>query len=353
MTRTALFGAILTMAISAVSAAQTISIPPGLTGPGNDSQTSNGLGPRRHQIVLDRLLVGPGSRTLQGLVLQGDESAASAGNVIDVSIALSCIGVPAPQDVNATSFAANVGQGLRPVVTQRRMVIPPGTAPRIQLPFDVPFPYVAGTSLLVQLDFEPVNASPTNNYSALLDAHRLPMDFWSTTGRTIGTSCHGPGTWNVGTLPSSDEFVVSYSSAGMQPGKLAALFVGASDQLYGGMVLPQNFSFLGMPGCVMRASMDTVFVRFVAAAATPTVLINSRLVRDPNLLGVTAHMQVLLFDDQANPAGLTLSEMRSEQLIGAPEQVRTMHLMGVVTPANPEGVVTNADRNRTLVFELQ
>jgi hypothetical protein len=95
------------MAISAVSTAQTISIPPGLTGPGNDSQTSNWFGSRRHQIVLDRLLVGPGSRTLQGLVLHGDESAASAGNVIDVSIALSCVGVPAPQDVNANSFAAN------------------------------------------------------------------------------------------------------------------------------------------------------------------------------------------------------------------------------------------------------
>jgi hypothetical protein len=55
------------MAISAVCAAQTLSIPQGLIGPGNQQQASNNLGPRRHQIILDRLLVGPGSRTLRRL----------------------------------------------------------------------------------------------------------------------------------------------------------------------------------------------------------------------------------------------------------------------------------------------
>lgn len=353
MTRTQLFGAILAMAISAAAAAQTLSIPPRLTGPGNEAQTSNWRGARRHQIVLDRLLVGSGSRTLNSLVLHGDETAASDGNPIDVTVSLACIGVPTPDRVETTSFAANVGADLATVVTRRRMAIPPGVAPRIALPFDIPFSYVAGMPLLVQIDFEPANVSPVDNFSALLDAHQLPLDYWASVGRTVGTSCHGPGTWNVGTNALNDEFVLRYESSGLQPGNFAGLFVGASDQFYGGMALPQNLSFLGMPGCVLRASMDTVFLRTVVAAATPTVLATSRLVRDPSLLGVTAHMQVMQFEPAANAAGLTFSELRSEQLIGAPEQIVAVHMMGPITPAAPNGIVATADRNRTLVFDLQ
>ena len=353
MTRTHLIGAILTLAISAASAAQTLSIPQGLIGPGNQQQASNNLGPRRHQIILDRLLVGPGSRTLQGITLHCDESTASAGNAIDVTVSLGCVGTPMPQDASTTSFVANRGLGLAQVVTMRRMNIPAGPGALIQLPFDNPFLYQSGASLVVQLDFFPANVNPTDNFVATLDAHQLSTNYWATAGRTIGTSCHGAGSWQIGTTAPTDEFVVSYSSNGLRPGNLVALFVGASDQFYGGMVLPQNFSFLGMPGCVMRASMDTVFVRYVAPGATPSVVVSSRLVRDPNLLGVTAHMQVMQFDSLANTAGLTLSEMRSEQLVGAPDQIRALHLIGPITPANPDGVVASADRNRTLVFDLQ
>ncbi len=353
MTRTQLFGAILAMAISAASTAQTLSIPQGLSGPGNQQQASNNLGPRRHQIILDRLLVGPGSRMLQGLTLHCDEATASAGNAVDVTVSLGCFGTPMPQDASATSFAANWGLGLLQVVTLRRMNIPAGPGALIQLPFDNPFPYQSGASLVVQLDFFPANVSPTDNYVVSLDAHQLSTDFWATVGRTIGTSCHGPGTWQVGTTPQTDEFVLRYSSNGLTPGNLVALFVGASDQFYGGMVLPQNFSFLGMPGCVMRASMDEVFVRYVAPSLTPSVAVSTRLVRDPNLLGVTAHLQVLQFDQLANTAGLTFSELRSEQLVGAPDQIRAMYLVGPITFGNPDGVVASADRNRTLVFDLQ
>jgi hypothetical protein len=64
-------------------------------------------------------------------------------------------------------------------------------------------------------------------------------------------------------------------------------------------------------------------------------------------------MQVMQFDPLANTAGLTFSELRSEQLVGAPDQIRALHLIGPITPANPDGVVATADRNRTLVFDLQ
>ncbi len=353
MTRTHLIGAVFVMAISAAAAAQAISIPPGLVGPGNASQASNFAGARRHQIVLDRQVVGPGSRIWNSLVLKGDEAADSAGNPIDVSISLACLAVPSPALVDTSSFAANVGLGLSPVVTNRRMTIPAGLGAVITLPFDVPFVYSSGASLLIQLDFVPANVNPTDNFFATLDAHLLPTAFWASTGRTIGTSCHGPGAWQVATQAASDTFTFRYESNGLRPRNLAALCFGASDRFYGGMALPQDFSFLGMPGCVMRASMDTVHIALIAPGLIPAVTVTAPLVRDPNLLGVTVHSQVMMFDQQANAAGLTFSELRSEQLLGAPDPILAMHLWGPISAANPSGVVTNAERNQTLVFTLQ
>lgn len=353
MTRTYLVAAILALAISELATAQAISVPPGLVGPGNSSQVSNFSGARRHQIVLDRQIVGPGSRTLNSIVLRGDEAAASAGNPIDITVSLACLGVPSPDRVDVSSFAGNVGLGLTQVVASRRMTIPAGLGPVITLPFDVPFFYLSGAALLAQIDFVPANVNPTDNFYATLDAHQMPTAYWASTGRTIGTSCHGAGSWQVSTQPAADRFVFRYAASGLRPGNLAALYFGASDRFYGGLVLPQNFSFLGMPGCVLRASMDTVYLDFIAPGAIPSMTVSAPLVRDPDLLGVTVHAQVMMFDNQANAAGLTFSELRSEQLLGAPDPVLAMHLWGPITAANPNGLVTDVERNHTLVFTLQ
>lgn len=352
MNQRTMLGAACAAAISAGAAAQSLQIPPLLPDSGNTSQSSNWRGPRRHQVIVDASLLGAQSRLLRGIVLHVEPGSTAAGAPIDITVKLASDGVRPPEFAHPTSFAENVGAGLQLVSARRPIASLQGVGNRIPVPFDVPFSYTVGQPLLVQIEFDPTLGDPILNPVIYLDAHQIDSGYWQTKGVTSGSACPAPGTWRVFSDPYVDQLRFRYESPALQSGGVVALALGASTERFGGLALPQDMSFLGMTGCVLRASIDATYLSTAYGQGRSAVMFDVPVVRDPDLLSAMVHAQSLAFDPSANPAGLTISELRTEQLVAAPDAIQFAHLTDVLLPSVPMPIA-NLRRNHTLVFELQ
>jgi hypothetical protein len=335
--------------------AQSVTVPAGLATPGNQSQTSNWRGPRRHQVVLDPRAVPPLTGAVQAIELRGDDvSAWGLPAQLDVTVLLSSVGVPLPSRVDPTSYSGNLGSDAVVLVNSARITTPTSPGAVLTLPFARPFAYRNGNPLLVQIEFVPVLTPTIDNPNWVLDAHALPDTFWQTSGATSGTACPVPGQWTVYGDPWRDQLVFRWGTAPGPQDLPAFVLFGLSDQTFGGLRLPFDLSPFGAPGCALRTSIDSIYPTTTrAGGGFSWVLVGAGVSRDARYTGMDMFAQALVLDPAANAAGLQFSELRRERLLVPPSPVLASHALGSFAPGFPNDAPEIVHRNRTLVFGLQ
>ncbi|HEX6813509.1 MAG TPA: kelch repeat-containing protein [Planctomycetota bacterium] len=85
---------------------------------------------------------------------------------------------------------------------------------------------------------------------------------------------------------------------------LGVFVLGMSNTISGGVPLPLPLAFLGMPGCSLQVSLDTLVTSSPGGGAAQVAVQIPLL---PSLVGTTFHVQAGSFDPGANPFGLTIS----------------------------------------------
>jgi hypothetical protein len=327
-------------------------LPGGLTGPGNQSQTSNWRGGRRHQMVFAPAAVPPLGGAIQALVLRSDDVQSAGPVQLDIAVLVSSVGVPPIGNVDPASYANNLGTDATVVVPTTRVSLPGGTSATFTLPFVQPFPYQNGNPLLIQIDFNTF-AQTNPNPVWMLDTHDLPLTFWGLVDTTTGTGCPVGGQWTVFSDGLADRFVFRWGTtvlAGSPPG---FLMLGTNNRSFGGAQLPLSLAILGAPGCALRTSIETVYSTPMAlGGGFSWYLTNVEVPRDARFLGADVHAQYLVLDPTANAAGFRMSELQSEHLAVAPAPLLTMHLYGPFVP-NLTLSPDLAARNNSIVLGLQ
>jgi hypothetical protein len=118
---------------------------------------------------------------------------------------------------------------------------------------------------------------------------------------------------NAGELPwVGDTFTLRIDALPAGPAPVAlALVLGASNTSWGGLRLPLDLAFLGMPGCRWLVRPD---LALPAVATGATVLLPIAIPGDVQLVGRTWYAQCFVEDRPANPLGVTASEGGAMQL---------------------------------------
>jgi hypothetical protein len=87
------------------------------------------------------------------------------------------------------------------------------------------------------------------------------------------------------------------------PTGLAVLVLGLGNTAAGPFALPLDLTFAGMPGCLLRVSSEGLRL-----ADPGSGFAYVSIPAEGALVDLVFHVQALLFDAAANPAGLVLSD---------------------------------------------
>ncbi len=125
----------------------------------------------------------------------------------------------------------------------------------------------------------------------------------------FGAACQGhaaPPELGVDPLaPARIGTAMGWTGAQIQPGRLAVLALGLSHTAWAGGALPQDLSFVGMPGCDLLVSPDATHLAFASPAGTANWSL--ALPGDAAFLGLHLFGQIVAEDPPRNPRGMATS----------------------------------------------
>jgi hypothetical protein len=348
--------------LTGLAAAQTPqpTIPTGFerSAPGNSTEVVGWQGFERIQVIYHPLVLAYAnssapSRVYTHLFLRAPFNGTNNTASFDVTVTMACSGVPLPAQASTTSFAANVGSN--PLTTVLTNVSFPATQSSsttvVDLPLQTPLTWANGEPLLIQLDLHPLGGTGWT-----VQMQDYPVTYWLTAENTSGQSCPASPSeqlfLQLGGVYPPQEWIdwVDFTSA---PASLpAALFVGLSNQHFGGFGLPLNLGVLGAPGCFLQTSVQASVLGITQPGANGSVVeMVTNLPRVARLAGLEFYGQVAVFDPQANAAGLRLSQLGHVQLFVPPEPDRTRYSQAYIVNGAQPDVIQNWVVNRAVVFD--
>ena len=269
------------------------------------------LDPRVHHIFHSSAAMShvPGG-SWTSLHLRPDRSGSLAAYTVSVSLRISSLGVPEPDDVLPREPQANRGTDATWTVRDQLVTFPAvaptsGMTPRstwITIPFQRPFVYVAGRPLLIEFWVE---GPPTFGY--LLDARVLPETPWNLTARSFGSACANASgasaSFGVG-AHGSPVFFPSYVDARLTPWSPGVFTIGTSTSRWGNLGLPIALDPLGAPGC--EVLNDGAILVPAAGYPLPSGFVWWSGIQPPrnlNLIGARFYVQGLIMDPGINALG--------------------------------------------------
>lgn len=304
--------------LAATSAQSLVTLPASHAGYEGTSSTNVPFGrstPVRVQYAYDAMLFTAPS-TITAVQFRLDGGAAAASKVVDCEIRMSTFTLPLVQ--MSSTFASNRGLDETVVLPRQMLTLPAQAATGTPsaflpaIPLSVPFFHdPANGGLLIEIV---VYGQPPGAYS--LDVTYV----CNSPELGVGpTSCA-----QSGGLPLRVESATTQVIWGRPwiarvldaPAGAPVLLVAGSQEAgpWGGIVLPQELSGIGAPGCYLSIDVGGLWLATAAVDGTaqfPFVLANT-----PATIGDWIKYQALVFDPTANPLGLVTSQARKVQVCG-------------------------------------
>lgn len=287
-----------------------------------------GYRPHRYQQINDAAFV-PSQLLINGVAFRHPRTIVSTGAGwadIDIKVGLSS---RTPRTISQI-FAQNISGTLTTIFTRKRVNLPQQTArntnPKafvIKIPADRPYVYrrVAGKNLLfdftqyarstgtafaryyVDAFYDRTSYAASRVYSTTPTATRgyFALGFGAVIGIPTPAGAGavpllaGSGKPNIGT-----SYALSVSKA--RASSPAALITGISDKKFGAFNLPLDLTFIGMPGCKMLASGESVLAFNVNNQGSASL--NIAIPNDKSLIQAKVFHQTAIRDLPANTLGV-------------------------------------------------
>ncbi|MHC4896192.1 MAG: hypothetical protein ACYTGW_03700 [Planctomycetota bacterium] len=213
---------------------------------------------------------------------------------------------------NITSTMTTVLNGAFSVAAQPAPTTPPAPF-NYKYPLSTPFIYTAPKGNLI-MEWVLGSGQATTKGGPMLDAVRVTaggsggVRQFGTWGKFAGND---PAKWTANATKLVPGGSADISLTGFGQAYTSRLFVGVSDQVYGGLKLPYDLGAIGAPGNFLYTGLDVIVGFTLKTGAIPGTWGANPIFPLPNdnkLIGLKALIQSYYADSKANAAGLVSSD---------------------------------------------
>ncbi|MFO1053347.1 MAG: hypothetical protein U1F36_14130 [Planctomycetota bacterium] len=300
--------------------------------------------PSRAQTTWDSTAIAFPTGTISRLYLRPDAAQTTQAMVahsLPLTIHMSSVGVPPPGHVIPESYSANRGSDRVQVLGQTNLnfpaFTPSTTSPAnwtVSIPI-TPFAWQSGRNLQIEWDVGTPTAGPAS-WTWFCDAQRFdpPASYGFFVRNNDRDACPSTGTTYAGDVGGPGELMSIWFNSLSGPNLPAVMFLGTSNQTWGGLTLPIDMAPIGFPGCKVWTDLTAG----IATTTDPSGVLGRVAVTLPipynnNLAGLRIYSQDFVLDPSFGN-GLRASDLGIVQIGGTVPRRQGKHLYTYTTAIN-------------------